>query len=147
MYKYNKMMKDIIIDSYEILYDEDENLLYDDEHLFNIILENYKTNNQTDIYDFWYSSHSLDLENDENPFNYHNDIQLAIIKTYAPDIYNTYEYDEDYFEYNEEHKNIFEPTLDICAEIIKSRFTDKLFKIINAIEGDELSDADTDTDE
>ncbi len=142
----NLMMKDIPIGSDEILYDEDGNLLYDDEHLFNIILENYKENNQTDIYDFWYSAHSFDLESDENP-DYYNDIQLAIIKTYAPDIYNTYEYDEDYFEYDDEQKNIFEPTLDICAEIIKSRFTDKFYKVINAIEGDNLSDADTDTDE
>ncbi len=52
------MMKDIIIGADEILYDEDGNLLYDDKNLFNIILENYKTNNQTDIYVFWYSSHS-----------------------------------------------------------------------------------------
>jgi hypothetical protein len=54
----NLMMKDIIIGADEILYDEDGNLLYDDKNLFNIILENYKTNNQTDIYVFWYSSHS-----------------------------------------------------------------------------------------
>ena len=145
----NLMMKDIPIGSDEILYDEDGNLLYDDEHIFNIILKNYKENNQTNVYDFWYDAHNLlfDLEDDSYPINEYNDIQLAIIKTYAPDIYDTYEYDEDYFEYDEEHKNIFEPTLDICAEIIKSRFTDKLFKIINAIEGDELSDADTDTEE
>jgi hypothetical protein len=31
--------------------------------------------------------------------------------------------------------------------VVQSRFTDKLFKIINAIEGDELSYADTDTEE
>jgi hypothetical protein len=39
----------------------------------------------------------------KNPINYHNNMKLAIIKTYAPDIYGTYEYDEleDYFEYNE----------------------------------------------
>jgi hypothetical protein len=36
--------------------------------------------------------------------------------------------------FSEDHKNIFEPTLDICAKIIKSRFSDKLFKIINVIE-------------
>ena len=144
----NLMMKDIPIGSDEYIYDEDGNLSYDDEHLFDIILKNYKTNNQTDIYDFWYSVHNVFLYlEDDSLINYHNDIQLAIIKTYAPDIYDTYEYDEDYFEYDEEHKNIFEPTLDICAEIIKFRFTDKLFKIINAIEGDELSDADTDTEE
>ncbi len=38
----------------------------------------------------------------------------------------------------EDHKNIFEPTLDSCAKIIKSWFSDKLFKIINVIEGDEF---------
>jgi hypothetical protein len=37
--------------------------------------------------------------------------------------------------------------LDICAEIIKSRFTDNFLKVINAFQGDNLSDADTDTDE
>ncbi len=47
------MMKDIVISSDEILYDEVENLLYDDEHLLNIILENY---------DLWNSAHFLDLE-------------------------------------------------------------------------------------
>ncbi len=56
------MMKDTVFDSDEFLYDEDENLLYDDEYVLNIILENYKIKNQPDIYDFWNSAHFLDLE-------------------------------------------------------------------------------------
>ncbi len=93
----NLMMKDIIIGADEILYDEElrMEIFYMMIIFFNIILENYKTNDQTDIYVFWYSLHSLDLENDETPINYRNDIQLAIIKTYATDIYDTDEDDED----------------------------------------------------
>ncbi len=39
--------------------EEAENLFCDDDHLFNIIVENYKENNQTDNYDFWYFAHPI----------------------------------------------------------------------------------------
>ena len=72
-------------------------------------------------------------------------MNLSLIKYYAPDIYNTYEYDI------EDDENCFEmmyfQNLEVCAEILKRRFNNKLYKLINIVEGAELSGSDTDTDE
>jgi len=72
-------------------------------------------------------------------------MNLSLIKYYAPDIYNTYEYDI------EDGENCFEmmyfQNLEVCADILKRRFNAKFFNYINNLEGAELSGDDTDTDE
>ncbi len=42
---------------------------------------------------------------------------------------------------------MYNQNLEVCANILKRRFTDKLYYDINRYEGAELSGADTDTDE
>ena len=94
------------------------------------------------------------------------DINLLLIKTYAPDIYNSYEYDFDYIKYDEFHddyeliiyKKLYEPTLKICGDILNLHFKERFDNYINEkdayLSGDETdrsfgvdSDIDTDTDE
>ena len=71
----------------------------------------------------------------------------SLIKKYAPNIYNTYEYDM------KDNENPFErfynQNLEFCANILKGRFkfTDELYHDINKYEGVELSGFETDTDE
>ncbi len=123
--------------------------LYDDEYLFEMILEYYTNTKQTDIFNFWKSRHSIDFEEDEDDVDDYNEddnnMNLSLIKKYAPDIYNTYQYDI------KDNENPFEmmynQNLEVCANILKRRFTDKLYYDINRYEGAELSGADTDTDE
>jgi len=122
---------------------------YDDEYLFEMILEYYTKNKQTHIFNFWKSRHSIDFEEDEDDVDDYNEddnnMNLSLIKKYAPDIYNTYQYDI------KDNENPFEmmynQNLEVCANILKRRFTDKLYYDINRYEGAELSGADTDTDE
>jgi hypothetical protein len=122
---------------------------YDDEYLFEMILEYYTNTKQTDIFNFWKSRHSIDFEEDEDDVDDYNEddnnMNLSLIKKYAPDIYNTYQYDI------KDNENPFEmmynQNLEVCANILKRRFTDKLYYDINRYEGAELSGADTDTDE
>jgi len=122
---------------------------YDDEYLFEMILEYYTNNKQTDIFNFWKSRHSIDFEEEEDDVDDYNEddnnMNLSLIKKYAPDIYNTYEYDI------KDNENPFEmmynQNLEVCANILKRRFTDKLYYDINRYEGAELSGDDTDTDE
>ena len=73
-------------------------------------------------------------------------MNLSLIKTYASDFYNTYEYDV-YPEYEKDYKNIYLITLSICGEILKNHFNDRFYTYINELEGAELSGADTDDDE
>jgi hypothetical protein len=123
--------------------------LYDDEYLFEMILEYYTNTKQTDIFNFWKSTYSIDFEEDEDDVDDYNEddnnMNLSLIKKYAPDIYNTYQYDI------KDNENPFEmmynQNLEVCANILKRRFTDKLYYDINRYEGAELSGADTDTDE
>jgi len=123
--------------------------LYDDEYLFEMILEYYTNTKQTDIFNFWKSRHSIDFEEDEDDVDDYNEddnnMNLSLIKKYAPDIYNTYQYDI------KDNENPFEmmynQNLEVCANILKRRFTDKLYYDINRYEGAELSGDDTDTDE
>ena len=123
--------------------------LYDDEYLFEMILEYYTNTKQTDIFNFWKSRYSIDFEEDEDDVDDYNEddnnMNLSLIKKYAPDIYNTYQYDI------KDNENPFEmmynQNLEVCANILKRRFTDKLYYDINRYEGAELSGADTDTDE
>ena len=72
-------------------------------------------------------------------------MNLSLIKKYAPNIYNTYEYDI------EDGENCFEmmyfQNLEVCADILKRRFNAKFYNYINNLEGAELSGSDTDTDE
>ena len=122
---------------------------YDDEYLFEMILEYYTNTKQTDIFNFWKSRHSIDFEEDEDDVDDYNEddnnMNLSLIKKYAPDIYNTYQYDI------KDNENPFEmmynQNLEVCANILKRRFTDKLYYNINRYEGAELSGDDTDTDE
>ena len=123
--------------------------LYDDDFLYQMILEYYTNTKQTDIFNFWKSRHSIDFEEDEDDVDDYNEddnnMNLSLIKKYAPDIYNTYQYDI------KDNENPFEmmynQNLEVCANILKRRFTDKLYYDINRYEGAELSGADTDTDE
>ncbi len=123
--------------------------LYDDEYLFEMILEYYTNNKQTDIFNFWKSRYSIDFEEEEDDVDDYNEddnnMNLSLIKQYAPDIYNTYEYDI------KDNENPFEmmynQNLEACANFLKRRFTDKLYYDINRYEGAELSGDDTDTDE
>ena len=122
---------------------------YDDEYLFEMILEYYTNTKQTDIFNFWKSRYSIDFEEDEDDVDDYNEddnnMNLSLIKKYAPDIYNTYQYDI------KDNENPFEmmynQNLEVCANILKRRFTDKLYYDINRYEGAELSGDDTDTDE
>ena len=122
---------------------------YDDEYLFEMILEYYTNTKQTDIFNFWKSRDSIDFEEEEDDVDDYNEddnnMNLSLIKKYAPDIYNTYQYDI------KDNENPFEmmynQNLEVCANILKRRFTDKLYYDINRYEGAELSGADTDTDE
>jgi len=123
--------------------------LYDDDFLYQMILEYYTNTKQTDIFNFWKSRHSIDFEEDEDDVDDYNEddnnMNLSLIKKYAPDIYNTYQYDI------KDNENPFEmmynQNLEVCANILKRRFTDKLYYDINRYEGAELSGDDTDTDE
>ena len=123
--------------------------LYDDDFLYQMILEYYTNTKQTDIFNFWKSTYSIDFEEDEDDVDDYNEddnnMNLSLIKKYAPDIYNTYQYDI------KDNENPFEmmynQNLEVCANILKRRFTDKLYYDINRYEGAELSGADTDTDE
>ena len=106
---------------------------YDDEYLFEMILEYYTNTKQTDIFNFWKSRHSIDFEEDEDDVDDYNEddnnMNLSLIKKYAPDIYNTYQYNI------KDNENPFEmmynQNLEVCANILKRRFTDKLYYDIN----------------
>jgi hypothetical protein len=125
---------------------------YNEELLFEMIVEElYDRYDSTNISRFWIHKYCLDF--DEEGIDYDvenkNNMNLSLIKIYAPDIYDTYEYELDTFEL-EEHmfdKTIYEYNLRVCADVIKRRCNDRFFKYINDLEGDELSGDDTDTDE
>ena len=125
---------------------------YDEELLYEMIIQGlYVRYNSTNISRFWIHKYFLDF--DEEGIDYdvenNNNMNLSLIKRYAPDIYDTYEYELDTFEL-EEHmldKTIYDYNLRVCADVIKRRFNDRFFKYINDLEGAELSGDDTDTDE
>ena len=138
----NFMMKDIPIGSDEIL--------YDDEYLFEMIVEFYNTYNKTNIRSLWEFNFLLDfdeegIENDHIIINNNNNMNLTLIKKYAPDIYNSYEYEIG--EYDNCIEKMYNQNLKIIADILHNRFNSRFFKYINDLEGAELSGADTDTEE
>jgi hypothetical protein len=113
-----------------------------------MIIDNYNMHNQTIIYRFWKFEYLLDFENEdiediEDDINDINDMTLSLIKKHAPDIYNTYEYDK----YNNYFTTIYEQNLEVCADILHRRFNNRFFKHMNDLEADELSGAETETDE
>ena len=109
----------------------------------------HTNNKQTDIFNFWKSRYSIDFEEEEDDVDDYNEddnnMNLSLIKKYAPDIYNTYQYDIK--DYENPFEMMYNQNLEVCANILKRRFTDKLYYDINRYEGAELSGADTDTDE
>ena len=125
---------------------------YDEELLFKMIVEGlHYRYDSTNISRFWINKYFLDFDEEGNDYDVenNNNMNLSLIKRYAPDIYDTYEYELDTFEL-EEHmfdKTIYEYNLRVCADVIKRRFNDRFFKYINDLEGAELSGDDTDTDE
>ena len=135
----NFMMKDIPIGSDEIL--------YDDEYLFEMIVEFYNTYNIIDIRNLWEYNFLLDFDEegiDDDIIN-NNNMNLTLIKKYAPDIYNSYEYEIG--EYDNCIEKMYDQNIKIFADIIHNRFNSRFFKYINDLEGAELSGADTDTEE
>jgi hypothetical protein len=134
----NFMMKDIPIGSDEIL--------YDDEYLFEMIVEFYNTYNIINIRNLWEFNFLLDFDEegiDDDIIN-NNNMNLTLIKKYAPDIYNSYEYEIG--EYDNCIEKMYDQNLKIIADILHNRFNSRFFKYINDMEGAELSGADTDVD-
>ena len=124
--------------------------LYNDEYLFEMIVEFYNTYNQTNIRNLWKFHFLLDfeeegIEDDIIIINNNMNINLTLIKKYAPDIYNSYEYEIG--EYDNCIEKIYDQNLEIFADILHNRFNSRFFKYINDMEGAELSGADTDADE
>jgi hypothetical protein len=137
------MMKDIPITT-------NDYSSYDDEYLFEMIVEFYNTYNQTNIRSLWKFHFLLDfeeegIEDDIIIINNNMNINLTLIKKYAPDIYNSYEYEIG--EYDNCIEKIYDQNLEIFADILHNRFNSRFFKYINDMEGAELSGADTDADE
>jgi len=123
---------------------------YDDENLFEVIVEFYNTYNQTNIRNLWEFHFYLDfdeegIEDDISIYNNYNNINLTLIKKYAPDIYNSYEYEIG--EYDNCIEKMYDQNIKIFADIIHNLFNSRFFKYINDLEGAELSGADTDTEE
>ena len=140
-------MKDIHISEIsnaEFLVNDDDNDTFD-KIIYNYI--NIHTNKN--IAKIWLISYLFDLDDEEEEFDEYiidvNNMNLSLIKKYAPEFYNTYEYDV-YPEYDEDYKNIYLITLNICGEILKNHFNDRFYTYINELEGAELSGADTDDD-
>jgi hypothetical protein len=141
------MMKDIEIITYA---DCDYNDIDEtNDYIFDMIIENYNIYHITDISKLWYFTYLKDLdeldEDEEHEIIDINNMNLSIINFYTPEIYENYEYENyEYLIYNEEYKQIFKPTLIQCANVLKALFSNKFYKYINYLEGDELSGADTD---
>jgi hypothetical protein len=132
------MMKDIPIGSDEIL--------YDDEYIFEMIVEFYNTYNIINIRNLWEYNFLLDFDEEgiDDDINNNNNMNLTLIKKYAPDIYNSYEYEIG--EYDNCIEKMYDQNLEIIADILHNRFNSRFFKYINDMEGAELSGADTDAD-
>ena len=139
----NLMMKDIPITT-------NDYSSYDDEYLFEKIVEFYNTYNQTNIRSLWEFNFLIDfdeeyIEDDHIIINNNNNLNLTLIKKYAPNIYNSYEYEIG--EYDNCIEKMYDQNLKIIADILHNRFNSRFFKYINDLEGAELSGADTDTEE
>ena len=137
------MMKDIPITT-------NDYSSYDDEYLFEMIVEFYNTYNQTNIRSLWEFNFLIDfdeeyIEDDHIIINNNNNLNLRLIKKYAPNIYNSYEYKIG--EYDNCIEKMYNQNLKIIADILHNRFNRRFFKYINDLEGAELSGADTDTEE
>ena len=75
-----------------------------------MIVEFYNTYNQTNIRSLWEFHFLLDFDEEGNDYDVenNNNMNLSLIKRYAPDIYDTYEYELDTYEL-EEH--MFDKTI------------------------------------
>ena len=153
----------------------DTEIPYTEEQLFNKLCNMYENTPIKNISSLWFQTYytfmNCLIENLEDAYNegrnnreelenYNffrrsiNDTNLLIIKTYAPDIYNSHEYKFDYDEYDEffddEFENsffklVFEPTLKICADILNTHFKERFNNYINEKDA-ELSGSETDTE-
>ena len=86
-------MKDIHITYNEYLTTDNDNT---DDYIFDKIIENYNIYHITNIFNLWHFTYYLDLDEDEleaDEIINNNDMNLSIIKQYAPNIYNNYEYE------------------------------------------------------
>ena len=127
---------------------KDINITYlttdNDDYIFNKIIENYNIYHITNIFNLWHFTYYLDLDEDEleaDEIINNNNMNLSIIKQYAPNIYNNYEYEyNEYPPYNEEYKNIYHSTLIECAGVLTSRFNDRFYKYINDLDGAEYQE-------
>ena len=135
-------MKDIPINDYNSNIE-----LYNDEYLFEMIVLNYIKYKETNITRFWINKNFIDFEEEDvdDDIENINNMNLSLIKKYVPDIYNTYEYN--FEEYENKLEMIFLQNLKVCADILYRRFNHKFYRLINIVEGGELSGDDTDTDE
>ena len=89
------MMKDIHISEIsnaEFLVNDDDNDTFD-----RIIYNYIDIHTNKDIAKMWLISYLFDLDDEEEEFDEYiidvNNMNLSFIKTYAPNFYNTYEYD------------------------------------------------------
>ncbi len=113
------MMKDIPITT------NNDYSSYNDEYLFEFILDHYNSYNQTNIRRLWKYEYFLDFEDEEveDDIDEINNMNLSLIKKYAPDIYNTYEYDTN----DNCFTAMYEQNLEVCADIIHRRFNNRFF--------------------
>ena len=148
---------------------------YTDEELLNKLCRMYNDTPIKDISSLWFNFHftiiNILKEDVEDAYNEDgdnkiqlenymflrrliNDKNLLLIKNYAPDIYNTYEYnfDNDEYEYDDVDeyeinffKKVFKPTLKTCADILNLHFKDRFDNYINEKDA-ELSGAETETE-
>ena len=149
---------------------------YTEEQLFNKLCNMYNNSPIKNISSLWFHTYYTFMnclkENLEDAYNENrnnreelenyiyfrrsiNDTNLLLIKNYAPDIYNSYEFKFDYAEYDEffddEFENnfyelVFVPTLKICSDILNTHFKERFNNYINEKDA-ELSGAETETDE
>jgi len=110
---------------------------YNDGYVLYMIYQEYERYNSVNISELWRRKYFLDDEINE----YNNNMILSLIRKYAPDIYDTYKYD-----FDDDEIDIYDSNLNLCCDILKRRFNDIFFQCINDLEGDALSDADTDTE-
>jgi len=148
------MMKDIPIHP---LYQHEFNDC-EEQFLFNQFCHLYDKSCMRDIYNYWLESKSFDfesyvLETDNMSRETYGYLRLKtyqllkLLRDYAPDIYNTYEFN---IETNKTRKQRFiiihKLALKISADIINTHFKERFDNYINEREA-YLSGADTDADE
>jgi hypothetical protein len=125
------------------------------DYILDKLIEYYNIYHIPNVEYLWYNHYvnefvnfDEDYDDEEDIINI-NDRNLSIVKLYEPEIYENkkYDFNVEYPKYPEEYKNIYDETLKESAKILKFHLQKKFSKYINDLEGDELSDADTETDE